>query len=143
VVAVSLNELKETIASFSLSERIVFVGGSLVPHLWVQASDLFASGSEFEGMPLAALEAVGAGIPALLSDIEGHRIFKNLDQGLVGFFTIQNPKGGGDWICKQLEKMTNNENQYFQDRWKESTGVRSRFGISKMVARYSELYTRV
>jgi len=54
-------------------ERLFIAGPSEHPQDWIQASDLFISGSLLEGMPLAPLEAAGSGLPTILSDIEGHR----------------------------------------------------------------------
>lgn len=52
---------------------VVFHGfvSDVVP--WLQASNLFVSASASEGMPLAVLEAISCGLPALLSDIPAHR----------------------------------------------------------------------
>lgn len=52
---------------------VVFHGfvDDVVP--WLQASDLFVSASASEGMPLAVLEAISCGLPALLSDIPPHK----------------------------------------------------------------------
>ncbi|MBP1035273.1 glycosyltransferase family 4 protein [Serratia fonticola] len=36
-------------------------------------SDFFVSASSFEGMPMAALEAIASGLPCILSDISPHR----------------------------------------------------------------------
>lgn len=44
---------------------------NIVP--WLQVSDFFVSASKSEGMPLAVLEAISCGLPALLSDIPSHR----------------------------------------------------------------------
>lgn len=54
-------------------ENVTFHGFSpdVVP--WLQAADLFVSASRSEGMPLAVLEALSCGCPALLSDIAPHR----------------------------------------------------------------------
>ena len=53
--------------------RVHFHGfvADVVP--WLQACDLFVSASASEGMPLAVLEAISCGLPALLSDIPPHR----------------------------------------------------------------------
>ncbi len=53
--------------------RVYFHGfvDEVVP--WLQACDLFVSASASEGMPLAVLEAISCGLPALLSDIPPHR----------------------------------------------------------------------
>ncbi|WP_139102426.1 glycosyltransferase family 4 protein [Serratia sp. 14-2641] len=41
-------------------------------------SDVFLSASSFEGMPMAALEALASGLPCILSDIPPHRELINL-----------------------------------------------------------------
>lgn len=58
--------------------RIHFHGfvADVIP--WLQACDLFVSASASEGMPLAALEAISCGLPALLSDIPPHREIQHL-----------------------------------------------------------------
>lgn len=57
---------------------VVFHGfvDDVVP--WLQASDLFVSASASEGMPLAVLEALSCGLPALLSDIPPHREIRDI-----------------------------------------------------------------
>lgn len=58
----------------------------VVPHL--QAADLFVSASRSEGMPLAVLEALSCGLPALLSAIAPHEEVAGIlaDQGCVECF---------------------------------------------------------
>ncbi|MDO4841095.1 MAG: glycosyltransferase family 4 protein [Phoenicibacter congonensis] len=55
---------------------------------WLQAADLFVSASRSEGMPLAVLEALSCGCPALLSDIAPHREIADAvtGQGCVQLF---------------------------------------------------------
>lgn len=62
-------------------EDVVFHGfePDVVP--WLQAADLFVSASRSEGMPLAVLEALSCGCPALLSDIAPHREIAEAVQG--------------------------------------------------------------
>lgn len=62
-------------------ESVVFHGfePDVVP--WLQAADLFVSASRSEGMPLAVLEALSCGCPALLSDIAPHREIAGAVQG--------------------------------------------------------------
>ena len=51
--------LEKVIHALPDSDRLILAGPSETPHLWLQASDLFISGSAHEGMPLAPLEAAG------------------------------------------------------------------------------------
>jgi glycosyltransferase involved in cell wall biosynthesis len=50
----------------------VFVGATDDSASWFYAADAFVSLSEEEGMPLSVYEAIGRGLPALLTAIEGH-----------------------------------------------------------------------
>lgn len=54
-------------------ERICYVGFQPDPLRWMSSADAVISLSDFEGLPLVALEARGLGLPALLSDIDAHR----------------------------------------------------------------------
>ncbi len=51
--------------------RVVGFRDDIRPLYWV--ADLFVLPSSHEGMPMAALEALGCGLPVLLSDIPPHR----------------------------------------------------------------------
>lgn len=66
--------LESVSAMIPLGDRtVVCVGRSQHPYLFYFAADAFVSLSDEEGMPLAACEAIGCGLPALLSDIPGHQ----------------------------------------------------------------------
>ena len=104
-------------------ENVTFHGFSpdVVP--WLQAADLFVSASRSEGMPLAVLEALSCGCPALLSDIAPHReiagavhgqscvrLFDAADEkccadGLAGAFASL-PERPADVSCFGAEEMT-------------------------------------
>jgi glycosyltransferase involved in cell wall biosynthesis len=57
------------------SDRLVFTGyvSHDVLQILLENASLFVLSSYNEGLPIAALEAVGAGVPTLLSDIEPNR----------------------------------------------------------------------
>ena len=60
-------------------ERLMWFPSVTDPRPCFAAADVFLSLSVFEGLPLAPIEAYGAGLPVVLSDIPGHR-----DLGLPG-----------------------------------------------------------
>jgi glycosyltransferase involved in cell wall biosynthesis len=68
-----LKVLKERSRSFPDGDHLHWLGGSSRPSQWMGVSDVFVSLSDFEGMPLAPVEASLAGLPLVLSDIGGHR----------------------------------------------------------------------
>ncbi|MBJ7257999.1 MAG: glycosyltransferase [Chthoniobacterales bacterium] len=55
-----------------VSDAIVFTGARRPAVPWFQALDIFVLASVWEGQPLALLQAVACGIPALASKIEGN-----------------------------------------------------------------------
>ncbi len=69
-----------------------FPGATLEPQAWLAAADLFLSCSEFEGMPLAALEAAAQKLPMILSGIPGHSIF----EGWAALFPPENSQLGSN-----------------------------------------------
>lgn len=65
-------------------KNVYLPGATLDSHAWLSAADLFLSASEFEGLPLAGLEAAAAGRPMLVSQIPGHALF----HGWAAYFPL-------------------------------------------------------
>lgn len=70
---------------------------------WLQISDLFVSASASEGMPLAVLEAISCGLPALLSDIAPHREILGAvrEQNCIACFNAHSDK----YVVEALEEI--------------------------------------
>jgi glycosyltransferase involved in cell wall biosynthesis len=66
-------ELERECRDASNSEDIYFAGRVSNVSEYLRACDFYISSSVAEGMPNAALEALGSGLPVLLSDIPPHR----------------------------------------------------------------------
>ena len=67
----SIAYLKNLVDDLNLSEEINFLGNrDDIPEL-LSHSDLFVLPSRFEGMPVALLEAMAAGLPVIASNISG------------------------------------------------------------------------
>jgi glycosyltransferase involved in cell wall biosynthesis len=79
------DQLHAQVVELGLSDRIHVLGHRTdVIDLLLPASDAFVLPSRFEGMPFAALEAMAAGLPSVLSDIGPHReIAGNGDAALL------------------------------------------------------------
>ena len=64
-------KIKLLVEDLGISERVMFLGH--IPRLHVYSLlysfDVFVFPSLFEGLPEAAAQAIGAGIPSVLSDI--------------------------------------------------------------------------
>jgi O-antigen/teichoic acid export membrane protein/glycosyltransferase involved in cell wall biosynthesis len=119
-------------------ERIFMLGATAVPLQWLQASDIFLSCSEYEGMPLAPLEAAGSGLPILLSRIPGHAFLNDIALQ----YPLEDYRQGADHMKTLIKNVTCGGEQYHRHLWQESHAIRERFSISHMAQRYSELYEK-
>ncbi|NBW83368.1 glycosyltransferase, partial [bacterium] len=109
----------------------LFVGQTAYPELWHFAADAFVSLSEQEGMPLAVCEAVGAGLPVLISDIEGHRT-------LMPFATAF--QGDSDSLRRFLQEHRSATPYDRMNDWLHRDAFRRQFGIAGMVRKYKDVY---
>lgn len=67
--------------------RVVFGGVVSEPWPFLASCDAYVSASAHEGLPNAVLEAIAAGLPCVLSDIDGHREVRSLcPQAWVSLF---------------------------------------------------------
>lgn len=119
------------------SERIFMLGGHNDPQKWLCASDMYLSCSEFEGMPLGPLEAAGAGLPAVISDIPGHSFL----QTHVLFYQLHNSVEGAQRIMQTLQRLQQNYEEFLEEVWNVNRPLRDQFSIQRMSRSYSLLYS--
>ncbi|MBS1986261.1 MAG: glycosyltransferase family 4 protein [Bdellovibrionales bacterium] len=120
-------------------ESEVFLSGPMRNTIdWVQASDVFVSASEMEGLPLSPLEAVGSGLPALLSNIPGHSVFRSATH-----FRTHDAAQASHQIVKILMERSTDPEAYDARCWNESAYVRNDFSIERTMGNYEDLYLQV
>jgi O-antigen/teichoic acid export membrane protein/glycosyltransferase involved in cell wall biosynthesis len=129
--------LQRRIASLPDRERVIVAGPSDRPDTWLRAADLFISGSLHEGMPLAPLEAVGSGLPAVLSDIEGHRFLAPW----AHVFDPARPEEGAGRVVEVLESLRKDgEALYFESRWRAAEPLRRKWDAPTMTSLYADIF---
>ena len=131
-----VSRLKALLKGMSHPERVIFLGSTTSPVRWLQASDIFLSGSEYEGMPLAPIEACGAGLPLVLSSIEGHRLLGNQAR----YFTFDRPAEGAAATADCIAELTRDPQAVEDKSRKNAAEMQRLYSIQQMTRNYYDLY---
>lgn len=133
-----LSRIKSLIAEAYDRERIILLGGTSAPQGWLEASDIYISCSASEGMPLGPLEAAGAGLPLILSQIAGHQLFRPASRQ----FSLSSIEDGATHIEDVLVKLSCHEESFQRETWDCSKFLRERFSADNMAMQYEQLYRK-
>lgn len=109
---------------------IVFHGIQSEVWRWLLAADCFVMPSRFEGLPIAAIEALGTGLPCIFSDIQPLR---RLAGTSIQFVRTEDRT---DLAGHMVEAMA--QSPFFAPE--EIQRVRAAYGISGTALRYREAY---
>jgi O-antigen/teichoic acid export membrane protein/glycosyltransferase involved in cell wall biosynthesis len=135
-------ELEHLIKKKSLaadSENIIFTGSTERSTDWLMASDIFLSASEFEGMPLSSLEAIGSGLPAVISRISGHEMLTPYSTQ----FDLNNLEEGAEGVNAHFQQyLSRGSKDIRKSKWLQNSIIRRDFSLEKMSERYFSLYKR-
>lgn len=121
------------------ADRIVFVGGSAHPLEWLKAADVYMLSSESEGMPLGSLEAVGSGIPSLLSAIPGHDFLASF----APTYHLDEPQKGAQILEGLLLSSQNDFTNFRATARAQTKPLRVDYSINNMVNKYAEVLEEV
>jgi glycosyltransferase involved in cell wall biosynthesis len=93
-------ELERRVEALSLRERVFFAGGVEDARPWLWGADLCVSASHEEGLSLAILEAMSAGLPVVASEVGGTP--EILDDSFALSFPAKNPDALADALAQAL-----------------------------------------
>ena len=131
-------DLRRKTADLQIADRVHFVGfigSEQVNHL-LRALDLFLFPSLFEGMPLALMEAMSAGVPIVASDIPPNREVAADDGSIppVRLLGIESPQ---PWAAAARELL---EDRQLAEKMGSLARRRAQtFTMDSMISRYEEL----
>lgn len=114
--------------------RIKFIGRVSSPIKYLKVSDYFVSASLSEGLPLAVMEGMGCGLPAILSNIDSHFEMKKCCDESVQIFDLEN-----------YEKMINILNNLKRDENRSKAAqeiVFNYLNATRMAKEYENVYSR-
>jgi len=130
------NHLNGMVEQKGLHNEVLFIPGTLEPEKWIAAADLFISCSEYEGMPLGPIEALGSGLPGILSRISGHS--ELIDS--ANSFPLSKQEEGAMLLESAFKAMKTSYSKTRQDSIDKTEKIRKRFSIEKMTNEYLEVY---
>ena len=131
--------LKKLSEELNLEKQVSFMGMSTEPQQWLSVSDLFLSLSEFEGMPLSPIEALGAGLPVVISDIPGHAMLPETCLRL----SLPISKTDAVQFENKIAELFNETQAHRLIAFQAASELRMKYGIANMGEAYLKVYQRV
>lgn len=131
-------ELRAQAQSAGIADRIDFLGFRDDVASLLRSADIFVSASHGEGMPLTVLEAMAAGLPAVVSDVIGNRDV--VAHGKTGFlFPLAQPAAGAAAVALLMT----DAGLYDRCAWAAYQAVRDLFSVDVMCERIGGIYEQV
>ncbi|MBD2067950.1 glycosyltransferase family 4 protein [Leptolyngbya sp. FACHB-671] len=135
-------ELRETLQlqakQQGVSQDIVFLGQTSEVSEWLSLADAFVLPSLYEGLPLALMEAMAAGLPCLATDIDGNQ--ELLHQGENGWLCqVRDPKA----LANALEHLLTDEELRSRLGKQAQADYWSQWTFDRTWQQYEALYQRL
>jgi glycosyltransferase involved in cell wall biosynthesis len=125
-------ELRELTEQMHIASRVHFLGERYDVGELLAASDMFLFPSHWEGMGLALLEAMAAGLPFLASDLPAIREFVSRPH----LVAPEDPFAWTEAITKSLAS----SKDLIKKAGDTETRIRKKYGIDRMVDEYAKIY---
>lgn len=128
--------LQSQAQALGLHGRVHFPGrqGDIAP--WLAAFDLFLNTSHSEGMSQSILEAMGFGLPLVVSDVGGNA---GLVGGADGCGVIVNHRDPTRW-ARALDDLATNPQARHELAGRAIARHQRDYSLERMIERYSQLY---
>lgn len=130
------SELEALAGQLGLTDRVVFFGNQRRVGDHLAACDFLVSSScDNEGCSNSILEALAVGLPVIATDVGGNR--ELIEPSTTGYLV---PAGDAGALAARIEFLMANPAQADRVARLGNRMVSERFGLSRMVAEYEELY---
>lgn len=118
-----------------IADQVRFLGPLEDVRPVLYAADIYAMPSLYEGIGIAAMEALATGLPALFADVAGLRDFR------TDFEQIAYANPDAESLCAALQELAGQDDTLRRARAKDYPSTSRRlFGIERGVAEYLEIY---
>ena len=116
-----------------IEELVHFVGFQPDPYPYLGMFDVFLMSSEFEGFPIALVEAMAMGTPVVSTDVGGVR-------EAVGDTALLTESGDSSGLAGHVIELLRDEARRTNLADRARTRARSEFTVESMVAKVEEVY---
>ncbi len=130
-------KIENLIINLNLRKKIILTGYFRNISGFLKTADIFVMPSKGEGLSLSVIEAMRAGVPSVVSDIEGNReLISNMKEGLVF------PLHDGNKLASAVSRLL--ENQKLRRKLGENARRKAKklYNLGQMLTRYSFLYDK-
>ena len=132
------SKLEQFVAEQKLTDAVVFLGArSDIPPL-LTAADAFLLSSISEGIPLTLIEAMGAGIPIVSTDVGG--IPEIIEHGVAGLLA---PARDDEALAAHLQSLCQNSAQRKQLAENGCRRAVEQFSLEQMHRQYVDVYDKL
>ena len=126
--------LTDQIAAAGIENRCVLLGNRTDVAALLNAADIFVLSSRTEGMPLALMEAMSIGLPAVGSDLEGIRALVGSDGGRLV------PVGDAAEMSAALMELITDPGKAAAMGARGAARIRSEFTLDASLRKYAALF---
>ena len=127
--------LEDLARRLGIADRVHFCGEQADPATWFHAFDVFASASDVEGLPVAILEAMAAGLPVVATRVGGTE--EVVEDGVTGLLVQPRDPTA---LALALDEIFDDPQRAAEMGAGGRERVRSEFEARRMVAEIDELY---
>ena len=132
--------ISKKLVELKLTERVSIEGPTYgdAKHDWLKNADIFVLPSHAEGLPIALLEAMGAGLPSVVTAVGA--MPSVIDDGVQG--KMVNP-GDATGLAESLTLLINDAELRHEMGEAGRARCRERYGVERSAENYIRLYTEI
>lgn len=130
-----MESLKREARALGVSDRVRFVGYKPLVRDWLSCADIFVMPSHFEGLSVALLEAMAAGLPVVATKVGGNQ--EIVAQGRSGVLV---PPDDTEALAQAIIDLHGNTPLRIEMKHFAYRRVSEEFSMDKMIANYCSIY---
>lgn len=133
------SELTKLIHELSLTDRVFLPGRTSTPWREMAAANVFVLSSRFEGMPMALMEGMALGLPAVAFDCRSgpRELMRGGEDGLLI------PPDDAHAMAAALRRLLSDERLRAELGEKGATSIRERYSVPSVLSIWDRIFTEI